>query len=145
MDKREAPRQHRKKRVQALHPSRIEGRTDSDTFFSSIKSVKGFACIQIFFVCLHRFIFVRGMQKESESHGAYQDMIREVGAPNTLLTDNAQTQIGKKWTKTSRDNATRQIKTVPHNQNQNNAEQKIQDVKQRTIMNLRYSMAPLVF
>jgi hypothetical protein len=39
-----------------------------------------------------------------------------MGAPNLILTDNAQTEIGKKWTKTSRDNATRQIKTAPHNQ-----------------------------
>jgi hypothetical protein len=85
------------------------------------------------------------MRKESESHGAYQDLVRDVGAPNLILTDNAQTEIGKKWTKTSRDNATRQIKTAPHNQNQNNAERKIQDVKHRTIMTLRYAAAPLVF
>jgi hypothetical protein len=30
----------------------------------------------------------------------------EVGAPNILLADNAQTETGKKWTKTGRDNAT---------------------------------------
>jgi hypothetical protein len=30
----------------------------------------------------------------------------EVGAPNILLTNNAQTETGKKWTKTGRDNAT---------------------------------------
>jgi hypothetical protein len=145
MDKREAPRQHRKKRVQALHPKRIEGRTDSDTFFSSIKLVRGYVCIQIFFVCLHKFTFVRVMRKEPESHGAYQDLIREVGASNTLLTDNAQTETGKKWMRMSRDNATRQIKTVPHNQNQNNAERNIQDVNRRTIMTLCYALAPLVF
>jgi hypothetical protein len=145
VDKREAPRQHRKKRVLALHPKRLEGRTDSDTFFSSIKSIRGFACIQIFFICLSKFIFVRGIRKESESHGAYQDMVREVGAPNILLTDNAQTQVGKKWRKMSQDNVTRQVKTVPHNQNQNQVECKIQDVKRRTIITLRYAMAPLVF
>jgi hypothetical protein len=145
MDKREAPRQHRKQRVQALHPKRIEGRTDSDTFFSSVKSIRNFGCVQIFYSVLHRYIFVRGMRKESESHGAYQDLVRELGAPNILLTDNAQTQVGKKWTRTSRDNATRQIKIAPHNQNQNNAERKIQDVKRRTIMTLRYGKAPLVF
>ena len=102
--------------------------------------------IQIFFVCAAKFIFARCMRKEIEWHGAYQDLIREVGAPNLLLTDNAQTETGKKWTKTSRDNATRQVKTVPHNQNQNNVERKIQDVKRRTILTLvRYALAPLVF
>ena len=72
-------------------------------------------------------------------------MVREVGAPNILLTDNAQTQVGKKWTKTSRDNATRQVKTVPHNQNQNQVERKIQYVKRHMIIRLCYAMAPLVF
>jgi hypothetical protein len=88
MDKRESPRQHRKQRVQALHPKRIEGRTDSDTFFVSIKSVRNYACVQIFYSALQRYIFVPGMRKESESHGAYQDLVREVGTPNILLTDN---------------------------------------------------------
>jgi hypothetical protein len=32
--------------------------------------------------------------------------VREVGKPNILLTDNAQLQVGKKWMKTSWDNAT---------------------------------------
>ena len=130
MDKREAPRQHRMKRVLALHPKRIEGRTDSDTFFSFIKSVRGYTCIQIFFACAAKLVFAQYMRKEMESHEAYQDLIREVGAPNLLLTRNAQTETGKKRTKTSRDNATRQVKTFPHNQD---------------ILTLHYSMAPLVF
>jgi hypothetical protein len=85
----------------------------------------------------------KNSSNKQTSSGAYQDLIREVGAPKTLLTDNAQTETGKKWTKTSRDNATRQIKTVPHNQNQNNVERKIQDVKRHTIMTLCYALAPL--
>jgi hypothetical protein len=39
MDRRENPRQHHKTRIQALHPRRITGRTDLDTFFSSVESV----------------------------------------------------------------------------------------------------------
>jgi hypothetical protein len=145
MDNREAPRQHRKQRVLPLHPKRLEGRTDSDTFFSSIISIRNFACVQIFVHLVSRFIYVQCMRKESESHGAYQDFIREVGAPNVLLTDNAQTEVGKLWTKTSRDNATKRIYSVPHNQNQNQAERKIHDVKKRTIKTLRLARAPLEF
>jgi hypothetical protein len=85
------------------------------------------------------------MRKELESNGAYQDLVQEVGAPNILLTNNAQTQVRKKWTKASQDNTTRQIKTVPHNQDQNNAERKIQGIKRRTIMTPCYGKAPLVF
>ena len=32
------------------------------------------------------------MFREAHSHGAYQDFVWEVGAPNILLTDNSQTQ-----------------------------------------------------
>ena len=75
MDKRESPRQHRKQRVQALHPKRIKSRTDSDTFVASIKSVRNDACVQIYYSVLHRYIVVRGMRKESELHGAYQHLV----------------------------------------------------------------------
>ena len=145
MENREAPRQHRKSRVLPLHPRRIEGRTDSDTYFSSVKSVRGFICVQVFVSLLAQYIFVRCLRRERHSHNAYQDLIRYVGAPNILLTDNARTETGKKWTKTSRDNQTRQIFTAPHNQQQNHAERKIQDIKKRTILVLRYGNAPLEF
>ena len=42
MDKRESPRQHRKKRLLPLHPNRLPGCTDSDTFFASIQSIRGY-------------------------------------------------------------------------------------------------------
>ena len=59
MDRREAPKRHHKKIILALYPRRIEGRTYSDTFFSSIKSVRNFACVQIFFTVLHKCLFLR--------------------------------------------------------------------------------------
>ncbi len=145
MENRESPRQHRKQRLLPLHPRRLEGQTDSDTFFASIKSIRNFACVQLFFHLTSQFLFVRCMRREAHSHGAYQDFVREVGAPNVLLTDNAQTQVGAKWTKTSRENITRQIATAPYNQNQNQAERKIKDVKNRVLLVLRHSKAPAVF
>ena len=145
MENRENPRQHRMKRIHPMHPTRIPGRTDSDTFFASVKSVQGFKCVQIFYTLVAKFIFVMGMRKESHSHNAYQDFIREVGAPATLLTDNSRTQTGKKWTETSRRNVTRQRHISPHNQNQNESERIIGTVKRRTVLTMRYANAPLVF
>jgi hypothetical protein len=136
MENREAPRQHRKKRLMALHPRRLEGRSDSDTFFATIKSVRNYTCIQLFVHLPSQYLYARCMTREKHSHGAYQDFVREVGAPNILLTDNSQTQSGVKWTKTSRENVTKQIHSVPHNQNQNQAELKIRDIKTRVIMSL---------
>ena len=146
MEKREAPRQHRKHRILPLHPRRLEGRTDSDTFFASEKSIRNFTCVQLFFHVMTGFLFVRCMRREAHSHGAYQDFVRKVGAPNLLLTDNSQTQIGEKWTKTSsRDNITKQVATAPHNQQQNQAERKIRDMKTQALLTLRKSKAPLTF
>ena len=62
-----------------------------------------------------------------------------------LLTDNSQTQSGTKWTKTSCENITKQIHSVPHNQNQNQTELKVRDIKTRVILSLRLAKAPLTF
>merc|ERR1712079_885924 len=62
-----------------------------------------------------------------------------------LVTDNSQTQTGKLWENTSRSIITKQRKFAPHNQNQNKAKRRIQDVKHRTMLVLFHSSAPLVF
>ena len=75
-----------------------------------------------FYTLVAKFIFVIGMRKESHSHYAYQDFIREIGDPATLLTDNSKIYTGKKWAETSKRNMTRQRHIAPHNQNQNESE-----------------------
>ena len=75
MEKREIPRQHRKKRLLPLHPRRLRGRVDSDTFFSTIKSIRNYKCVQLFVHVNSDYLFVRCMQREAHSHGAYQDFI----------------------------------------------------------------------
>jgi hypothetical protein len=102
MENREAPRQHRKQRLMPLHPRRLEGRTDSDTFFASEKSIRNFTCVQLFFHIPTGFLYVRYMRstilphsdwfplcpcmrREAHSHGAYQDFVRDVGAPNLAI------------------------------------------------------------
>ena len=145
METRLMPRQHRKKRILPLHPRRLSGRTDTDTFFASIPSIRKYKCIQLFVIVKSCYLFVRFLQRESQSHTALQDFIREVGAPVQLLSDNAKTQTGKLWTSTTRQYAIKQRKTVPDNQNQNVAERNIQEVKKLTVFVLRQFRAPLVF
>lgn len=145
MERREIPRQHRKKRLLPLHPKRLRGRVDADTFFSTVKSIRNYKCVQLFVHVLSDFIFIRCMQRESHSHGAYQDFVREVGAPEMIITDNSKTQTGKKWEATNRKLLTKQRKFAPHNQNQNKAERRIQDVKRKTMTVLYRFNAPLVF
>ena len=84
-------------------------------------------------------------EEESHSHKAYQDFIRNIGAPVTLLRENAKTLIGKKWTKTSRDNITKQRQIAPHNQQQNQSEGRLGKVKTRTLLLMCKPTAPLTF
>ena len=85
------------------------------------------------------------MIRESNSHQEYQDFVRNIGSPVTLLTDNAKTLIGKKWTKMSRDNTTKQHKIAPYNQQQNQSEGRLGKFKTRTLLVMRKSNAPLIF
>ena len=144
-ERREVPKQHRKKRLLMLHPRRLKGRTDTDTFFSTVKSIRGYLCVQIFCHVISDYLFVRCMQRESHSHEAYQDYIREVGASEMIVTDNSKTQTGKKWEKTSREVMTKQRKFTPHNQNESKVERRIQDAKHKTTLVLQRSNAPFVF
>ena len=85
------------------HPRRLSSRTDMDTFFSMVKSICGYLCVQIFCNIDSDFLFARCMQRESHSHGIYQDYIFKVGASELIVTHNSKTQTSKKWEKTSRD------------------------------------------
>ena len=90
------PRQHRQKRLLPLHVRRIPGRTYGDTFFSSIRSVRGYTCVQLFAASFADFLWVKCLRRESQVPGAYKDFVIEVGAPNELLTDNSKVQCGEK-------------------------------------------------
>ena len=129
MEHQEIPSMNRNKRGVPFAQRRLEGQTDSDTFFSSVKSICGFRCVQLFVHLLTQFLFIANLRREKDNYGAYQDYIREVGTPNILLADNAKSQTGKKWTETSLKNQTQQIMSAPDKQNQNALEQKINDVK----------------
>ena len=142
---RDYPRQHRQKRLHALHYNRIPGRTCADTFFSSIKSIRGFTCVQLFVATTWDLLWIKLLRRESQVPGAYLDFCKEVGAPNELLTDNSKVQSGRKFTNIDRQNKTDHNFTTPHCQNQNVAERKIQDVKHKAIMVLYLSDAPLMF
>ena len=72
--------------------------------------------MHIFFVLESKLVLVRIMKKESHLHGTYQYFVREVGAPEVILVINWRTQVGKKWTKTSRNDITWQQNTILNSQ-----------------------------
>ncbi len=62
MENRDSPKQHQKTRLIPLHPQRVMGRTDSDTFFCSLILTRGFSCIQIFLCLVTQLIFIKLMR-----------------------------------------------------------------------------------
>ena len=72
--------------------------------------------------------------------GPILTFIREVEAPDVILTDNDQT---KKWKKTSREHVIKQRATVPNNQQQNQSEGRIQACKNKCMSILQNARVSL--
>ena len=62
------------------------------------------------------------MRREAEAPGAYEDFIREIGAPNKTVTDNAKVLTGNRWVSINRRYCIESGLSVPHHQHQNYAE-----------------------
>ena len=119
---REYMRDHYKTRVWALRPKRINDTLYSDTFFSSIPSIRGFKCFQLFAYKASAYVVIHLMRRKSQAPETYEDVIRHHGAPNRTVTDNAKELIGHKWTSINRKYCIESGFTVPHHQHQNYAE-----------------------
>ena len=58
MHHQEIPEMNRKKRIVSFAQRRLEGRTNSDIFFSSVKSIHGYRCVQLFVHLFTNFIWI---------------------------------------------------------------------------------------
>jgi hypothetical protein len=132
-------RKHFKTRFPAANVSRLDDIVATDTFFSDtpahddgIMGHGGAKMVQLYTGVATQFTKAYPMGKESEMPGTIYDFIREVGAPNTLMSDNAKVQIGKEATNILRLYAISSYQCEPHHQHQNPAERKIQEVKKLT-------------
>ncbi len=119
---REYMRDHFKSRVRCLRPKRINDTLYSDTFFSTVKSIRGYSKFQLFTFKTCKRTICTLMKRESQAPDAYLDIIRTIGAPNRTVTDNARVCTGERWTKINRDFCIETGLTIPHHQNQNIAE-----------------------
>jgi hypothetical protein len=78
---REYLRDHYKTRVWALRPRRINDVCYSDTFFAAVLSIRGFKCFQLFAFKKSKLNVFKLMKREANAPEAYEDVIREFGAP----------------------------------------------------------------
>ena len=137
------PRDHYKSRFPFLRERRLNDEFHSDTFFPSVNTNKNETCSQLFFGQNSDYMFVQPMKTESHSHVALQDFGRQVGIPKCLKTDNAQTEVGKKWTDWCRTYMVKTKFTEPKHPWQNLSEQGIGDLARMVKRCMRAFDAPL--
>ena len=63
MDQQEIFRMNRKKRVVPFAQRSLEGQIDSNTFFSSVNSIHGFRCVQIFVHLFTQFLWIANLRR----------------------------------------------------------------------------------
>ena len=144
---REYMRDHFKSRLLSLRPHRINDVCFSDTFFSSIRSVRGYSMFQMFAFrdCKHDVPYL--MRKESQASDKLRDLIRSIGAMKVMVNDNAKAMTGHAWLDTLRTFCIEDHCSEAYHQNQNLAERRGGDLK-TAIIKLYHnttSRAPLTF
>jgi hypothetical protein len=119
---REYMRDHFKARLKMLRPYRINNTLFTDTFFASVKSVRGFDKFQMFAFYHYKVDIGKLITRESQAVGELQDIIHKIGAPNFIVSDNAKVYQGSAWVKVLRDNVIESRFAEAYHQNQNYAE-----------------------
>lgn len=143
---REYMRDHFESRLRMLRPHRINDVCFSDTFFSSIPSVRGYSMFQMFAFQFSKYDVPYLMRKESQGPSRLQDLIRDVGAARAIVTDNAKMMTGTKWKSILRANCIEGHTSEAYHQNQNLAESRGGQLK-TAIIKLFHNTphAPLAF
>ena len=85
------------------------------------------------------------LRKESDIPATLQDCIHQHGAPNSLISDGAEIEIGKSILEILRFYKIGQFRSEPEHQNQNKAERQIQDIKRTVNMVMDRTNTPAVF
>jgi ABC-type iron transport system FetAB ATPase subunit len=81
--------------------------------FSSVKSLQGFACAQVFVNDVN-FTRIYTMKRKGEAGNALLEFIRDVSIPSTLHTDNAKELTGGEWKKVASDHQIMQTLAEPY-------------------------------
>ena len=129
-------RKHFRSRFPACNVERWNEEVATDTFFcdtpahdDGILGHGGATMAQLYVGKDSTKTVVYPMRKESEMAGTLEDLIRKHGAPNSLFSDNAKAQCGKRVQDILRMYAIKDFQCEPHHQHQNYAERKIGDTK----------------
>jgi hypothetical protein len=132
-------RKHFKSRFPAYNVHRWNESVATDTFFcdtpahdDGILGHAGATMAQLYVGKTSSKTVVYPMRLESDMSKTLEDLIRNHGAPNSLFSDNAKAQCGKRVLDILRLYGIKDFQSEPHHQHQNFAERKIGDTKRLT-------------
>ncbi len=132
-------RKHFKSRFPACNVHRWNKDVATDTFFcdtpahdDGILGHAGATMAQLFVGKTSSKTVVYPMKTEHDMAGTFEDLIRQHGAPDSLFSDNAKAQCGKRVRDLLRLYGIKDFQCEPHHQHQNFAERKIGDTKRLT-------------
>jgi hypothetical protein len=132
-------RKHFRSRFPACNVHRWNESVATDTFFcdtpahdDGVLGHGGCTMAQLYVGKDSSKTVVYPMHNESEMATTLEDLIRRHGAPNSLFSDNARAQCGKRVLDILRIYAIKDFQCEPHQQHQNFAERKIGDTKRLT-------------
>ena len=143
---REIMRDHLQTRLPELKRRRINDECATDTFFSSVKSVRGYTMFQLFSFRKARYDVPYLMRKRSDVTPKLLDLCREVGVPRVILSDNAPEVKSSRWNKACREMFVEaQRFSEAEHQNQDFAERRGGTIKTAVWYLLFVTGAPLSF
>ena len=135
-------RKHFKSRFPSANVSRLNEWVATDTFFNDTPAMDdgipghgGCTMLQIFYGLTSGAVHGYPMKSEKQVGEVFEDYIRKVGAPVGLKSDNAKSELHGRTKDILRLYSIDDSQSEPFYQHQNQAEQKIQDVK-RTMNNI---------
>lgn len=118
-ERRDDPRRHLQSRFPGLRKNRISETVTTDTFFPSTMTGQGHTCSQLFIGGNTDHWDVYPLKMEHHSIQELQDFTREVGIPNTLKSDNAQSEVSYEWAQHCRQQCIKTETSEPYHPWQN--------------------------
>ena len=142
---REMMRDHFQTRLPELKVRRINDTCYVDTFFSSITSVRGFSCWNLY--CFQRtgLDVVYLMRRRAQGPTTLPKMVADCGAPAVIKSDNAPEFKGKRWVDYLTSMSIRSEYTEAHHPNENLAERRGGALKAAVVHLMRITGCPLQF
>ena len=114
----------------ALNVSRRNEPVACDIFYADTPAINdGSTAAVIYAGCDTKVTDIQGIKTDSQFVNTLEDNIRKRGAPNMLISDRAQVEIGTKVQDILRTLCIKQWQSEPYQQNQNAAERAFQTVK----------------